>query len=196
MSANEMVPSTNNISAVGEFRVVVKTSNLDVASSGSSTLSVDSKGKAHSRRLSLDVPDETHSWPKTVAGERRLEDVEFDDVDGMTDLSMTPRQTSSCYDGEANQPYAREKTYVNPFFNFMRRYRQLPVNQGKKVVELSVEGGQLWRTMSSDEKKPFREDALLESKRRRDRKLNCAREFGREFRRRGLKHSCLICTDK
>lgn len=58
------------------------------------------------------------------------------------------------------------KTSINPFFNLLRLYRQLPESNGKSACLSAMEGACIWRAMTPTEKCPFQKIALKESKRR------------------------------
>lgn len=62
------------------------------------------------------------------------------------------------------------KTSVNPFFNLLRLYRLLPDGKGKSACRSAIEGAQIWRAMTPEEKDPFQRVALKESKRRFNRR--------------------------
>ena len=187
MSENEISTCTN-ISADEQFRTVSTTSSLGVLSSCSPTTSVDTNNNEHIRWSSVDIPKDGNRLHVTV-----LDDIQRDeiDTDRMTVLSMSPKQ-KNCH-GDTNH-HVCEKMSVNPFFNFMRLYRQLPANQGKACARLSVEGGRLWRAMAIDEKQPFRDIALRESRRRRKQKKNWSEDNGRGVQKVTMKHHCVVYT--
>lgn len=72
------------------------------------------------------------------------------------------------YDDEEaqNRNHVCAKTSVNPFFNLLRLYRLLPDGKGKSACQSAIEGAEIWREMTAEEKDPFQKVAHKESRRR------------------------------
>lgn len=192
MSENNLLSCENGIGVSERIHAVLTTSSVGLLSNSSSTTSIDSVTE-RSRQSSIDNSDEAMSARTPVFSNVNHRE-QIDEHDETIALPVTSMQPNSNSAGDTNHRHKCEKTSVNPFFNFLRLYRQLPVSQGKPVTRLSVEGGSIWRAMTPDEKQPFREVAVRESRRRRKQKQCYSKEFGRCVRRVAMKHRCLFYT--
>ncbi|KAK7604795.1 hypothetical protein V9T40_005981 [Parthenolecanium corni] len=100
-------------------------------------------------------------------------DQQISDDDPMTSAGLPePCQSTQPLKAKSKKPimdgegHVCTKASVNPFFNLLRLYRSLPESKGKTAPQLAVEGACIWRAMTQDEKSPFQQAALTESKRR------------------------------
>ncbi|XP_017781575.1 PREDICTED: protamine-like [Nicrophorus vespilloides] len=70
----------------------------------------------------------------------------------------------------------------NPFLNFLREYRLS--NGNKKVVDIAIEGGKLWRKMDESEKSKYKIMASKVGRRHGRRRRRHGRSRSRRRRRR------------
>lgn len=84
----------------------------------------------------------------------------------------------------------------NPFLNFLRDMRKA-ARSGMTITELTARGGELWRKMSSKQKKPYcelaRQAAKVKRRKRRPRRRASERSFSTDssvYQSRSRSSSC------